>query len=107
MRNLTDKKRDPQVVEAEKRAGIKHVEFCVRLYLEQLMGGRFFIHEHPHEAKSWGLKCITELLSREGVDTVVVDMCSYGLTSVADGVEGPARKRTKIMSNSVEVLRTN
>ena len=78
---------------------------CVKLYMEQVTGGRFFIHEHPHEAKPWHLQCVTQLLSMESVDIVLVDMCSYGLTSIADGVEGPARKRTNIMSNSIEVLR--
>ena len=46
-----------------------------------------------------------EILAMEGVDTAVVDMCAYGMRVDTGKVQGPARKRTRIMSNSKEVLK--
>ena len=39
------------------------------------------------------------------VDSVLVDMCCYGMSATKDGVEGLTRKRTRIMSNAGEVLK--
>ncbi len=39
---------------AELRA-IRHIDFVIELYYDQLAGGRYFLHEHPEHATSWQL----------------------------------------------------
>ena len=105
MQNLSKGKRDPKVVEKERKAAEEHVKFCVRMYKLQLDGKRFFVHEHPVGASSWQMSEMIELIARDGVDVVSVDMCQFGMKTVGKDGEGPARKRTKIASNSKEVLK--
>lgn len=102
---LSKSKRDPKIVRAELTAARVHLEFCTRLYEMQIVGGRFFVHEHPHGALSWQEDCVKKVLMMEGVDTAVVDMCAYGMRVDTGKVQGPAKKRTRIMSNSKEVLK--
>ena len=33
--------------------GKRHLEFCTRLYREQMKNGLYFLHEHPDKATSW------------------------------------------------------
>ena len=82
-----------------------HVDFCMRLYEIQIQSGRFFVHEHPYNAASWAEDSVTRIMAMDGVDAVAVDMCAYGMRVDTGQQQGPARKRTKIMSNSVEVLK--
>ena len=105
LQNLNAKKRDPRVVQQEKAAGERHMEFCMRIYRMQIDGKRFFIHEHPNTATSWKMASMVELLAAPGVDQAVVDMCQFGLTAEVGGQECPVQKRTKIVSNSREVLK--
>ena len=44
------------------------------------------------------------IAAMEGVETASVDMCAYGMRLDTEAVQGPARKPTKIMSNSNEVI---
>ena len=37
----------------KERAQGVHLEFCRKLYMKQLRGGRYFLHEHPLTAASW------------------------------------------------------
>ena len=50
-------------------------------YRGQVRKGRLFLHEHPRDATSWGIKEIEELSSLSGVITVDADMCMFGLTT--------------------------
>ena len=43
---INDKIRDPVGVAAEKKRAVVHLEFCIKLYREQMRHGRYFIHEH-------------------------------------------------------------
>ena len=63
------------------------------------------MHEHPAGATSWGMKEIVCLMMNDQVGTVNVDMCCFGMTATKEGKEGPVRKRTRIISNSQEVLK--
>ena len=36
----------------------RYVEFCAKVYKFQIDNGRYFVHEHPYFATSWGLDCI-------------------------------------------------
>ena len=79
LQNLSKAKRDPAIVKAEIDAGRAHLEFCVKLYRMQVKEGRFFVHEHPHDAASWAEDCIVKILAMDGVDTAKVDMCALGM----------------------------
>ena len=94
---ISDKIRDPYIVECEKRRAVVHLEFCVELYREQLRNGRYFIHEHPAYATSWQEECINKLLGERGVETATCDQCMYGCAA-AD--ESPVKKPTSFMTNA-------
>ena len=40
-----------------------------------------------------------EVMMMNGVDTCIVDMCTYGLKSYDERAEGAAKKVTRLMSN--------
>ena len=105
MQNLSAHKRDPKVINEERRRGERHLNFCIKVYLQQVKAGRFFVHEHPDAASSWKIEGMIELMMMAGVDAARVDMCQFGLTIIEKGEEKLARKRTKIVSNSAEVLK--
>ena len=105
MQNINKGRRDPKVVEKEIEEARGHVRFCRELYLMQAESGRFFVHEHPAGASSWTMKEMVELATKKGVDIVTFDMCCFGMTARKGEKEGPVRKRTKIISNSREVLK--
>ena len=46
-----------------------------------------------------------ELAGQDGVESVVVDMCAFGMRVGRGKVQGPAMKSTRILSNSQEVLK--
>ena len=85
----------------------RHIEFVTTLYRKQIEAGRYFLHEHPQGATSWGLNEVRTIGDTQGVHTVVGDQCMYGLTT--EGKRGssvmPAKKRTKFMTNSYHVAR--
>ena len=53
LRNLSNFKRNQDIVHKEEQEGILHVEFSVRLALLRIANGRGFMFEHPLAAKSW------------------------------------------------------
>ena len=78
------------------------MEFATSLCREQVLAGRYFLHEHPLCATSWRIECILDVLAMDGVDTVWCDQCQYG----QDGGTGePVKKPTRWMSNSEEILK--
>ena len=92
--------RDPNVVHREYLQAMIHLRFVCELYAMQLEQGRYFVHEHPAGATSWGEACIQAVLNNEGVETVVMEQCQYGLEA-EDG--SPIRKSTKWMTNSPRI----
>ena len=79
---------------------VRHHEFCMALYPEQIKGGRYFVHEQPASASSWNLYCTREVGRMRGVVTVRADMCQFGLKTAYKGHEGYAMKPTRFMTNS-------
>ena len=98
--SLNYSRMDPQEVEMRLAHGRKQFEFCTKLYDLQWQSGRYFVHEHPAEASSWHEKCIIQFMKKHGVVRVIGDLCQYGLKTTANGVTGPARKRTGFLTNS-------
>ncbi|MDP7318828.1 MAG: hypothetical protein QGH12_11695, partial [SAR324 cluster bacterium] len=99
---LNNSSRDPETVRKERAAADVHLKFVTELYKDQVEGGRFFLHEHPAWADSWGVQCIQELMNMESVMTVIGDQCQYGQANDRDE---PIRKATRWMSNSPAVLK--
>ena len=79
---------------------INHIMFCLEVYQDQINRGAYFLHEHPLTAKSWKLKAIQRMLDREDVISTVIDMCQYGMTAQGEYGEQPAKKPTRMMTNS-------
>lgn len=70
----------------------EHIRICMNFCQVQLREGRYFVFEHPAEAKSWKLPEVEELVSHERVHASVFDMCQFGLTAKDDdGVVRPVR----------------
>ena len=88
-------------VDAAQRKAAVHLSFCSRLYREQMAHGRYFLHEHPKSATSWKLGCMTELSNDPMLLTAEIDQCAYGLRSKDKEGEGPAKKPTRFLTNSV------
>ena len=59
---INNKIRDASIVAAEKARAVKHLEFCIRLYREQLRNNRYFLHEHPAYATSWQESAMQSLM---------------------------------------------
>ena len=98
---LSAARRDPEEVRRELVRANVHMEFVTDLYKEQVLAGRYFLHEHPLCAISWKLKCILEVMAMQGVDSEWMDQCQYGQEG---GTEQPVKKPTRWMSNSPEIL---
>jgi hypothetical protein len=80
-----------------------HLAFVAELYKLQMDSGRYFLHENPEGARSWGRAPMAETLSDPRVSRITGDQCQYGQANAAGD---PIRKATGWMSNSCEVLRS-
>ena len=69
----------------------------------QLQAGRYFAHEHPETATSWGEDIICKLQENPEVMHTVIDQCMYGLVSKDAQGEAPAKKPTKFLTNSIAI----
>ena len=105
MQNINKERRDPAVVRREIQAAEEHIRFCIVLYKLQIKNRRYFVHEHPEGASSWKMQEMVELAMMPGVNVVTFDMCCFGMVATQDGREGPVRKRTRLASNSKEVIK--
>ena len=84
--------------------GLEHLTFACRLYKIQIHENRFFLHEHPHSAASWGLRMVREVSAMPGVIRTHGDQCPYGLLG-EDESGNPAliQKRTGWLTNSPRI----
>ena len=105
IQNMNAGRRPPEIIAKEIAAGRQHLQFAMKLYAEQAMNGRYFLHEHPHTASSWALKEVLDLALAPSVDTVVTHMCRFGMTSRDKEGPGLVKKPTRFMSNSPEVIK--
>ena len=104
MQNINQKHNIGEAWEIKYQQGLSHLEYAVQLYWEQISRGRFFLHEHPATATSWGLPMVQELERHPGVQVVTGDMCRWGMNLDKDvSGEEPGKlvkKPTKWMTNS-------
>lgn len=83
--------------------GMVYIEHSMAAAEEQCKQGRFFVFEHPERASSWNLNVVKRVRNLPGVMCVVFDQCELGLSSKIHKI--PIRKRTRIMSNSIHIIR--
>ncbi len=98
---LNERKRPAEKVQSEWDEGVAHLEFMSELYAMQHRGGRYFLHEHPEHANSWGVECIRRVAAMPHVEETVGDQCQYG-QQTAEGE--PIKKGTRWLSNSPCIL---
>ena len=92
MQNINQKYNIGDAWEVKYQQGLSHLEFAVQMYWEQIFRGRFFLHEHPATATSWGLPLVRELERHPGVQIVTGEMCRWGMTLEKDDFgEEPVR----------------
>ncbi len=102
---LNDTFKDPDVARRDQIRALVHLEFVASLYLDQVAGGRFFLHEHPDGATSWAEPCIESLLDLPGVERVRGDQCQYGQEVQFGNYKGqPIKKPTGFLSNAPRLL---
>ena len=72
----------------------EHLEFCCKQYEARHRRHKYFLHEHPAYARSWGRAAIQRLEQMPGVLRVTGDMCEQGMTLSDEHGVGRAKKTT-------------
>ena len=102
---LNATRRNPKTVEKEMIEARVHLDFVISLYVEQIAGGRFFLHEHPAYASSWSEDAMRELESTPGVRRITSDQCMFGQEVTFGMFRGqPIKKPTGFLSNAPMLL---
>lgn len=78
----------------------EHLEFCCKQYEARHRRHKYFLHEHPAYARSWGRAAIQRLEQMPGVLRVTGDMCEQGMTLSDEHGVGRAKKTTGFLTNS-------
>ena len=95
---------DVAAVRRAKSRAVRHIEFVIELYYDQLNGGRYFLHEHPEHATSWQLASMKALTEAESVLRVCGDQCQYGAEIQRGMRKGhPIKKPIGFLTNSPRV----
>ena len=103
---MKHEKMDPLRVEALRKEAVMHLHFMCSIYRMQLDDGRHFLHEHPATATSWNDEWIQKIMNHPKVHSVISDQCEYGLlTPGPGGVPTPAKKPTRWMSSSAQMIK--
>ena len=107
MQNMNKYRRDAQVVKRELEEANDHIRWTMRVCALQHRHNRYFAFEHPGGASSWDMPEVQKVAKLERVEIAKVDMCQYGMTRIDpfDGKTKPVKKRTKLMTNSLEIAR--
>ena len=105
LQGLNKARRDPKIVERELNMGKLHMRFCIDVYRMQVKAGRHFAHEHPAGSTAWKMPEVQQFILEYGIDSVKMNMCSFGMTAKDDEGTGLVAKPTRIMSSSPEILK--
>ncbi len=105
LQELSRSRRNAKKYEKAMDEAREHIRFCIEVYKMQLKANRYFMHEHPEHATSWGMPEMIELMMQPGVERTSCDMCAYGMTAVDKQGEALAKKGTTVVSNSSEILK--
>ena len=91
--------RKTSMPDADRRQGLALLEVAVKACRLQHRAGHYFMLEHPLTASSWREQCVRDLLKVDGVFTVVLDQCEYGLIRCDEYGEGRAKKGIRVITN--------
>jgi len=105
LQGLNKARRDPKIVENELKMGKLHMRFCLDVYRMQVRAGRHLAHEHPAGSTAWKMPEVQQFILEYGIDSVKMNMCSFGMTAKDDEGTGLVAKPTRIMSSSPEILK--
>lgn len=104
LRNLSNSKRDPEVVSHEEDVGRSRLRKSMHCRKMQDDEGRWYLREHPDGAWSWEEPEVKEMEQRSNTYVVRSPMCKFKMISIGpDGREGYVRKMTRWMTNSKEI----
>eukprot|EP00959_Pyramimonas_sp_CCMP1952_P299777 6270218-Pyramimonas_sp.AAC.1 len=93
---------DPAVRARAVVEGMMLLRFAVELAELQVSCGGVFVLEHPEGASSWKSAPMKRLWSLPGVQSIVFDMCRFGLCVDSSGEL--SKKPTRIISDDSEVV---
>ena len=103
----TARSSNPREIKKAYDEAVEHLDFVVSLYVEQLQGGRYFLHEHPQYATSWSVESMEELMKIPGVERAYSDQCQFGAEVKTGPLKGqPVKKPTGFLSKSPEALKS-
>ena len=88
-----------------KKEAVKHVQFCINIAKLQIKKHKWLVFEHPAHAGTWHEDCMKQLLGLLSVEGSIADQCQYGfMTKIKEGIELPAMKPTRFVSNGCCIL---
>ena len=103
LRNLSNHKRDPEVLRKEEKDALTHLELSAKIARWQHERGGLFILEQPATARSWKQPCLELLCNMDGIILVQTDLCEFGLKV---GDVGLNRKPTGLLLNSLTMAQS-
>ena len=108
LRRLSDFKRDPKVVDSERKAADVHYRFCIEVAEWRHRLGKGFVFEQGKFCGTWDKPYVRKLSQTDGVFFVTPDLCRFGLR--IHGTRGPSnefgllsKKPTGILTNIAEI----
>ena len=104
LRNLSNFKRDPAVLQWEEQEATCHMDFAIELAENQVKTGRGFILEQPAKAASWKLAKMDKLLAMPYVYQIHLDMCRFELRAKRGPFAGQLVKKPTILATNIEEL---
>ena len=88
---------------SERKAALKHIEYCLELFRLRIDKGKYVLFEHPAQADSWQEPILSKFAEIPGVECTIGDQCMYGLKTAGPPGESnmAAKKPTRVMSNAL------
>ena len=84
--------------------GLEHIDFCIKLCIEQYRQGRAFMMEHPASASTWTTEMVKRLKRLPGTSLISFDFCMLDMkTKDEHGNDAAAKKRTSVLTNSPSI----
>ena len=96
LRALDERRVDRETKALRLEVGKDILKTICESYKQQMKRGRYFLHEHQKNAKSWGEKCVKEIAERDDVFVVEGPMCGWGMKASGKSY---VREMTKWMTN--------
>jgi hypothetical protein len=103
LRALDERRVDRETKALRLEVGKDILKTICESYKQQMKRGRYFLHEHQKNAKSWGEKCVKEIAERDDVFVVEGPMCRWGMKAKDASGKSYVREMTKWMTNSEEL----